>query len=148
MIKEIYTIGFTKKTAQTFFELLKEKQIEIVLDIRLNNTSQLAAFTKYPDIEYFLHEISNIAYIHDTKFSPTEETLNRYKKKEINWDQYVEEFIQTMKSREIAKYIKANYLIEKKICLLCSEVTAIQCHRSLIANEFKEIINELKVIHL
>jgi len=148
MIKEIYTIGFTKKTAQTFFELLKANQIETVLDIRLNNTSQLAAFAKFPDIEYFLREICNIVYIHDTEFSPSEETLNRYKKKQINWDQYVEEFNQTMNTRGIANYIKANYLIERKICLLCSEATAIQCHRSLIANEFKEINRGLNVIHL
>ncbi len=137
MIGLIYTIGFTQKTAQAFFQLLKEHNIDIVLDIRLNNTSQLAAFTKYPDIQYFLKEICNIEYIHDTKFSPTNSTLKKYKNGEIDWIQYVEEFIQTMNDRKIKEYIQLNYKTNKKICLLCSESTANQCHRSLIANEFK-----------
>lgn len=147
-MKEIYTIGFTKKTAQKFFGLLIDNQIEIVLDIRLNNTSQLAGFAKYPDIEYFIHKICTAMYIHDTRFSPTEDTLKKYKKEDISWDQYVREFIQTMNEREIGDYIKSNYSMNKRICLLCSEDTAIQCHRSLVANEFKEINNELKIIHL
>jgi uncharacterized protein (DUF488 family) len=147
-MREIYTIGFTKKTAKTFFETLKYNNIEVVLDIRLNNTSQLAAFAKYSDIEYFLQTICNIKYIHETKFSPTEQTLKRYKDKVISWKQYVEEFNQTMNERNINEYIKTNYLIDKRICLLCSEATANQCHRSLIANLFKIILKELKIIHL
>lgn len=138
----------SQKNCTSFFELLKENNIDTVLDIRLNNTSQLAAFAKYPDIQYFLKEICNIKYIHDTNFSPTDLTLKRYKKKEISWDQYVEEFNQTMNERKINEYIKLNYKINKKICLLCSEVTADQCHRRLVANNFNEVFNELEIIHL
>lgn len=68
----IYTIGFTKKSAKKFFGLLKENQIELLLDVRLNNTSQLAGFSKYPDIEFFLNEICQISYISDTHFAPEE----------------------------------------------------------------------------
>jgi uncharacterized protein (DUF488 family) len=148
MKREIYTIGFTQKTAQNFFELLKNNNIEVILDIRLNNTSQLAGFAKYPDIKYFLHKICDINYIHDTKFSPTEATLKRYKKREIEWSQYVEEFNQTMAIRNIHSHIQSGYMTNKKICLLCSESAADQCHRRLVANEFKEVINDLKIIHL
>jgi len=148
MINGIYTIGFTQKTAQTFFELLKKSNIDVVLDIRLNNTSQLAAFAKYPDIKYFLKEMCDIEYIHDTKFSPSESTLKRYKKKEINWNQYVEEFAKTMNERKINEYIQSKYTINKKICLLCSEATAEQCHRRLIANDFKQVFDKLEIIHL
>ncbi len=148
MIAEIYTIGFTKKSAQVFFESLKKNEIDVVLDIRLNNTSQLAAFAKSQDIEYFLRELCNIFYIHDTNFSPTDETLKSYKSKEIDWKQYVEDFKKTMADREIRDYIKKHYNIDKKICLLCTEENANQCHRSLVANEFKAMNKDLKIIDL
>lgn len=148
MSRQIYTIGFTKKTAQKFFELLNKNNGEFVLDIRLNNTSQLAGFAKYPDIKYFLHVISNIEYAHDPEFSPTEATLKKYRKKEISWQQYVEEFNKTMAQRNIREYIQSNYAINKRICLLCSESTADQCHRRLIGNEFQEVFNDLEVVHL
>jgi len=148
MTSKILTIGFTKKTAQEFFELLMVNNVEMILDIRLNNTSQLAIFAKYPDIEYFLKVICNIAYIHDTRFSPTIETLKRYKKKEITWDEYIREFNQTMKKRNIIEYIKTNYSIDKKICLLCSEEESKHCHRSLVANMFSQTFNELKITHI
>ena len=101
MIGKIYTIGFTKKTAESFFNVLKENRVELVLDIRLNNTSQLSAFAKFSDIRYFLKVIGGIEYIHDTKFSPKETTLKRYKKKDIDWSHYVTEFNDTMDERDI-----------------------------------------------
>jgi uncharacterized protein (DUF488 family) len=146
MIDKIYTIGYTKKTAETFFELLKKNNIAIVTDIRLNNTSQLAGFTKHPDIKYFLHEIAGISYNHDITFAPEKNTLLRYKKQEIDWDQYVEEFSNTMNERNITNYIKQNYKLNKKICLLCSEATATNCHRNLVADEFKKA-NTIKWWH-
>lgn len=148
MISNIYTIGFTKKTAEDFFNILQGNCVELILDIRLNNTSQLSGFTKFPDIKYFLNEIAKIKYIHDTKFSPTKSTLKGYKKKEINWIQYVTEFNYTMQERDIIKYIKGNYMIDKSICLLCSEPTANNCHRSLVAEQFSEAFGDLKIIHL
>lgn len=148
MIKEIYTIGFTKKKAEDFFKILKHNGIDVILDIRLNNTSQLAGFTKFPNIKYFLNEICNIEYIHDKDFSPAEETLKRYKKKEINWDQYVTEFNYTMQQRNIFKHIENNYIFDKSICLLCSEAIADNCHRSLVAAKFNEVLEGLKIIHL
>lgn len=150
MVNEIFTIGFTKKTAEKFFELLKSNNIDVLIDIRLNNTSQLAAFSKYPDIEYFLEKICNIKYIHDNNFAPEESTLQRYKKNEINWKEYVEEFETTMSRREISKYIKDKYLYlaNKKICLLCSEPTADKCHRGLVSKEFVKCFNYLNIINL
>jgi len=148
MMNVIYTIGFTKKTAEEFFGLLSDNKIEVVLDIRLNNTSQLSTFTKYPDIQYFLKEICNIEYIYDTNFSPTNLTLKKYKKKEIGWEEYIEEFIQTMKERKIKEYITLNYITNKKMCLLCSESRPDKCHRNLVAIEFKGVINNLEIIHL
>lgn len=146
-MNKIYTVGFTKKTAEDFFNALEENRISLVLDLRLNNTSQLAGFTKYPDIKFFLNRICKIDYIHDTMFSPTDYILSRYKKKEIDWGQYEKEFFELMRIRNINKYIPTSYSIDKTICLLCSEPTPEKCHRRLIANIFKEVLS-LEIIHL
>lgn len=148
MKNNIYTIGFTKKKAEEFFTLLKENGIGVVLDIRLNNTSQLAAFAKFPDIKYFLKEICNMEYIHDIRLSPTNEILKRYKNKEIDWEQYVLEFGNLMEERDINKYILSHYNLDKKICLLCSEASFKNCHRSLVANRFKDIFRLIDIINL
>ena len=147
MIK-VCTIGFTKKTAKQFFSILTKNNIDTVVDIRLNNSSQLAGFSKYPDIEFFLEKICNIGYKHDLHFAPKDSTLTKYKKKQISWDEYEIEFAQTMLERKITEYIKANYSSEGTICLLCSEPTPENCHRSLVANYFKEIFHEVQILHL
>ena len=147
MIK-IYTLGFTKKTAKQFFSILNENNIDTVVDVRLNNSSQLAGFSKYPDIEFFLDKICNIKYRHDLHFAPNDSTLTRYKKKQISWEEYEKEFAQTMLERKITAYIRANYTSKDSICLLCSEPTPENCHRRLVANYFKESLHEAQIIHL
>ena len=147
MIK-VCTIGFTKKTAKQFFSILTKNNIDAVVDIRLNNSSQLAGFSKYPDIEFFLEKICNTGYKHDLHFAPKDSTLTKYKKKQISWDEYEKEFAQTMMERKITEYIKANYSSEGSICLLCSEPTPENCHRRLVANYFKEIFHEVQILHL
>ena len=146
---KIFTIGFTKKNAQVFFELLKKNKVNIILDIRLNNTSQLAGFSKFPDIKYFLEEICAIDYISDVRFAPTEQILKDYKAKRISWDDYVLQFNELMSLRKINQYIKAKYGngVYENICLLCSEEKPINCHRSLVAKNFCEVLGG-EIIHL
>lgn len=140
-MNNIYTIGFTKKSAEDFFGLLQKNHIEVLIDIRLNNTSQLAGFSKYPDIKFFLDKICEIEYISDTKFAPEECILKAYKAKKITWEQYVKSFNEIMERRNIEEYIKQRYseLGNKAICLLCSEEKATNCHRSLIAQRFQKV---------
>jgi len=147
MIK-IYTIGFTKKTAKQFFSILNDNHIDIVVDVRLNNSSQLAGFSKYPDVEFFLDKICNIKYKHDLHFAPNKSTLTSYKQKQINWEQYEIEFAKAMLERNIIEYIKTNYNSDISICLLCSEPTAEKCHRRLVADYFKTVFQEVQIIHL
>lgn len=146
---KIFTIGFTKKTAQVFFELLKKNKVNIVLDIRLNNTSQLAGFSKFPDIKYFLEELCAIGYICDVKFAPTEQILKDFKAKKIEWDEYVLQFNEVMNLRKINEYIKVKYdnCAYDNICLLCSEEKPINCHRSLVAKHFSEVLGG-NIVHL
>ena len=148
---KIYTIGFTKKTAEDFFTILKKNNIRIVYDIRLNNTTQLAGFTKGRDLEYFLREILSIKYIHDTKFSPTKEILNDYKKNIIDWDTYEDRFNTLLDSRNLESYIKDE--LKNKLdgmCFLCSESTPEKCHRRLVAEYIKKVLfdENIEIIHI
>lgn len=148
-MENLYTIGFTKKSAEVFFGLLQKNQVEVLIDVRLNNTSQLAGFSKYPDIKFFLDKICGIEYISDTKFAPEEWILKDYKAKKITWEKYVIYFNEIMERRNIMEYIKLNYsiLANKRICLLCSEEKSVNCHRRLIAERFKDIYGA-KIINL
>jgi uncharacterized protein (DUF488 family) len=145
---KLYTIGFTQKNARKFFNLLRDNNVKTIVDIRLNNTSQLAAFAKGEDLKFFLTEFCNIDYIHDTTFAPTEELLKDYKNKKVSWLDYEKEFDRIMEKRNIESYIAKNYADKDSICLLCSEALPNQCHRRLVAEIFKEALENVQIIHL
>ena len=105
----IFTIGFTQKTAEKFFNLLTENKIDLLIDIRLNNTSQLAGFAKFPDIQFLLKKIGEINYIHDTLLAPTDELLKNYKNKKVSWGEYEIVFEKIMSERNIFQYIQEQY---------------------------------------
>lgn len=139
-MNKIYTIGFTKKSAENFFDLLMKNNIDTILDVRLNNTSQLAGFSKFPDIKFFLKKIGNIDYISDIRFAPEDWILKNYKSGKMTWNQYMTEYQRLMEHRNIEEYIIKQYskMINKNICLLCSEDKAENCHRLLVAKLFKK----------
>lgn len=142
----LYTIGFTKKNAQTFFSKLHKAGVIKVIDIRLNNISQLAGFTKRDDLIYFLKELCNCDYKHMPLFAPTKEILDAYKKKQIDWNQYARQFRSLISERSIETKITAEEL--NNSCLLCSEPTPEQCHRRLVAEYFKEKLGNIEIKHL
>ena len=142
----LYTIGFAKKTAKEFFTVLKHNQVKKLIDIRLNNISQLAGFTKKQDLEYFLEEICNIKYSHKPDFAPTKEILDSYKKKEIPWSVYEEKYLGLLSQRCIAQKIAPEEL--NMSCFLCSEPKTDFCHRRLLAEYFKNIYNGIAIKHL
>lgn len=143
----VFTIGFTKKSAEAFFSILKESGVRTVVDIRLKNNSQLAAFAKGEDFAYFLKEIAGIRYVHDTQLAPTEDLLGRYRRGETSWEEYEREFAEIMKERGIEECIRRKYADMDGICLLCSEPTPERCHRRLVADIFRKIF-AADVIHL
>jgi len=127
---EIYSIGFTHKSAKEFFELLKANGIERLLDVRLCNTSQLAGFTKQADLEYFLKEICGAAYEHEPLLAPSEELFRAYRKEGGSWEALAAGYLKLLKERRIEQVLsKASF--KKKTVLLCSEATPDQCHRRL-----------------
>lgn len=126
---KIYSIGFTEKSAEKFFTLLNENRIDTLIDVRLNNISQLAGFSKKNDLSYFLKELCNIDYVHLPDLAPTKEILNPYKKGDITWESYEDKFLNLMSKRNIEKIDRT---LMSDSCLLCSEHKPHHCHRRLV----------------
>jgi len=143
---KVFTIGFTKKTARRFFELLRTSGAKRVVDVRLNNVSQLAGFAKKDDLAYFLTEICGLEYIHLPVLAPTQEMLDKYKKRRGDWQTYETEFLALMKQRRIEEAIPSEVVADG--CLLCSEDKPHQCHRRLVAEYLKQHWGDLEINHL
>jgi len=142
----LFTIGFTKKTAEQFFSKLKQAQIRCLLDVRLNNTSQLAGFAKKPDLEYFLMEIGRIRYLHLPQLCPTDQILDGYKNRRLTWQEYEREFVALLKQRHVEDTISREELDHG--CLLCSEDKPDHCHRRLVAQYLSSAMGDIETIHL
>jgi len=146
MNSELYTIGFTKKSAEKFFDLLKATNTKRIVDVRLNNASQLAGFSKRNDLKFFLKEILDIDYVHLPELAPTKEILDAYKKHKGDWSVYEPAFLDLMKQREIEKRINPELISNG--CLLCSEDKPHHCHRRLVAEYLQEKWGGLSISHL
>lgn len=143
---KIFTIGFTQKSAEQFFNHLKQPGLTRVIDIRLNNVSQLAGFTKMKDLQFFLREINNLDYVHLPELAPTKEILDGYKKNGGDWKSYEKQFLSLMATRRVENLVKKD-LIDGG-CLLCSEVTPQHCHRRLVAEYFRDKWGYVEIVHL
>ena len=144
---EIYSIGFTKKSASQFFGALKAAGIERLLDVRLNNTSQLAGFAKQADLKYFLEEICGAAYEHEPLLAPTQEILDAFKKRKGDWNVYVEAYLDLIRSRRVESVLSQESF-RKKTVLLCSEATPEHCHRRLALEYLQQHWNDVVITHL
>lgn len=144
---EIYTIGFTKKTAAEFFESLKRHDIERLVDVRVNNTSQLAAFAKRDDLTYFLKELVGADYVHEPLLAPTKELLKGYRDAELDWESYEMAFLDLMADRNIEDVIPRD-LFSKRTVLLCSEPTSERCHRRLVIEYLDRTWGDVETVDL
>ena len=143
---KISTIGFTKKSARRFFELLRSSGAKRLVDVRLNNVSQLAGFAKKDDLAYFLKEICGIDYVHLPALAPTQEMLDEYKKQSGDWGAYEKRFLELMRQRRIEETIPRDSIADG--CLLCSEDTPHHCHRRLVAEYLKQKWGDVEIKHL
>lgn len=143
---KLFTIGFTKKCAESFFSLLQKSGAKRVVDVRLNNVSQLAGFTKRDDLKYFLDQICGMEYRHLPLLAPTAEMLQAYKKKKGDWGAYEREFCALLAARQIEGAVSKELLADA--CLLCSEPTAEHCHRRLVAEYLREKWGDVQIVHL
>jgi uncharacterized protein (DUF488 family) len=144
---EIFTIGFTKKNAEQFFGTLSRTGIMRLIDVRLNNSSQLAGFTKRDDLPYFLRELCGAAYVHERLLAPTRELLDSYRKHGAAWESYERDFLGLMAQRRVEERLDPALLAERSV-LLCSEPTAERCHRRLVAEYLQQHWRDLSITHL
>lgn len=142
----LYTIGFTKKSARRFFELLKNSGAKRIVDVRLNNVSQLAGFAKKDDLKFFLEEICTMEFVHLPQLAPTQDILNEYKKHTRDWSAYEQRFLSLMKERRIEENISKEMISDG--CLLCSEDKPHHCHRRLVAEYLSRHWGDIQITHL
>lgn len=143
---KIYTIGFTKTSAEEFFAKLIKASVRKIIDVRLNNSSQLAGFAKKNDLKYFLQIIGNIDYIHMSQLAPSKEILAEFKKNKGDWHTYEIKFLTLMEERQIENFVRPEEL--DGACLLCSEHLPKHCHRRLVAEYLKNKWGNVEIEHL
>lgn len=142
----IFTIGFTKKSAETFFTSLKNARVRRLVDVRLKNVSQLAGFAKKDDLRYFVKSICKINYVHVPDLAPTADILDAYQKHKGDWAVYERQFLDLMSKRRIEE--KTSNEILDGDCLLCSEDKPQHCHRRLVAEYLKKKWGDVDIEHI
>jgi uncharacterized protein (DUF488 family) len=142
---KIFTIGFSQKSAEQFFNLLVENKVRKLIDIRLNNKSQLAGFANAKHLPYFL-ELHDIEYDNKPELAPSKELLNGYKDRSISWEEYIKVYNKLLIDRDVLTNISIKEL--DNVVLLCSEPTAEQCHRRLLAEYLAKHLDNITIKHL
>ncbi len=144
---KLFTIGFTRKSAETFFTGLKNARVKRLIDVRLNNVSQLAGFTKKNDLRYFTKAICDIDYVHLPELAPTADILNAYKKaKNGDWQLYERQFLDLIRARQVENTTPRELLDGG--CLLCSEEKPNHCHRRLVAEYLRDKWGDVDIEHI
>ena len=142
----IFTIGFTKKSAEGFFNTIKQSGAKHLVDVRLNTTSQLAGFAKQEDLKFFLKNLCGIDYAHRPELAPTKEMLDGYRKEHKDWQKYEDQFLGLMSDRKIENSLKQEDIAYG--CLLCSEDEPHHCHRRLVAEYLDGKWGNISISHL
>jgi uncharacterized protein (DUF488 family) len=143
---KIFTIGFTKKSAREFFGKLRRPGLVRLIDVRLNNVSQLAGFSKRDDLAFFSESILSIPYVHLPELAPTQEMLDQYKKVRGDWAEYERRFLSLMAERKVEETV-AREVVDGG-CLLCSEPTPEHCHRRLVAEYLSDKWGGVEIEHI
>ena len=143
---KVFTIGFTKKSAREFFGKLRRPGLARLLDVRLNNVSQLAGFSKRDDLLYFCEAILSIQYLHLPELAPTQAMLDEFKKNHGEWPDYEAKFLSLMVERKVEDTL-AREVIDGG-CLLCSEPTPEKCHRRLVAEYLRSKWGDVEIEHI
>ena len=146
MNTQLFTIGFAQTSARDFFTALRNSGTKKLFDVRLNNTSQLAGFTKKDDLNFFLREVCDIEYIHLPEMAPTQEMLDVYKKHKGSWEVYEQEYNALIARRSIEKVVTPEMVNQG--CLLCSEKKPHHCHRRLVAEYLQKHWGNVQTNHI
>jgi len=144
---KLHTIGFTQRSAEDFFETLKRAGIDRLIDVRLNNMSQLAGYSKKDDLRYFLRSIGGIDYHHELSLAPTKEMLDTYRAGKIGWSDYEPQFRALLRERKVEGKLNRDLFAGTPV-LLCSEFEAEHCHRRIVAEYLAKKWGGIEIVHL
>lgn len=140
---KLYTIGFTGKTAESFFTKLRNAGVKKVIDVRLWPNTQLAGFSKSKDLAFFLRVLLKTGYEHRIDLAPTAELLKNYKDGKISWVEYEKTYPALLNARHIQLTPDMD-----GACFLCAEDKPHQCHRRLLVEYLATQANDVEIIHL
>ena len=143
---KIYTIGFTKKSAEEFFGAIRRAGVKRIVDVRLNNVSQLAGFAKRDDLRFLLSAVADIDYMHMLELAPEKEVLKDYQNGRISWSKYEKAYVSLLSERNVAE--GAILDIREGDCLLCSEETPEKCHRRLASEFLAQHQSGIEIVHI
>ena len=144
---EVYTIGFTRHSAAAFFGTLRQVGVRRLLDVRLNNTSQLAGFAKRDDLQFFLRELCGAEYVHEPLLAPSADLLKAYRQRQLSWEEYARAYLGLLAERQVASLLHPATLAGPTV-LLCSEPTAAHCHRRLAMEHLASAWGGIMPVHL
>jgi uncharacterized protein (DUF488 family) len=145
---DLHTIGFTKRSAEDFFETLRGARIERVLDIRLQNTSQLAGFTKKEDLPYLLDRLIGAEYAHEPLLAPEEQAFRAYRSGELDWAGFRNQYRAALRKRKVSTGIDWAAMLRERTVLLCSEPDPGSCHRSILVDHLRRTGHQIEAVHL
>ena len=148
---KLYTIGFTKKSAQTFFdELLGSIEARRVVDVRLRPSSQLAGFAKVSksggDLEFLLERLCGMDYVHVPALAPSPDLFKAVRAGDIGWEEYAERYVELLAERRVESTLDPAVIADS--VLLCSEASPERCHRRLAAEYLQRRWGDIEVVHL
>jgi uncharacterized protein (DUF488 family) len=142
---QLYTIGFTRKSAEVFFSTLRGAGVRRLVDIRLRNSSQMAGFTKRDDLDFFVRTILGADYLHLPLLAPSVDILEAYME-DRDWPRYERDFQTLLRERQLGAVLSpADF---QGACLMCSEPTADKCHRRLVAEHLRDVWGDVDIRHL
>lgn len=147
MTIQLHTIGFTQTTAEHFFDRLRDARIERLIDVRLNNVSQLAGFAKRDDLAFFLQAILGADYVHELLLAPEEETLKAVRGGKVSWTDYENAYLAVLRKRRVEKKLD-RALFDRRVVLLCSEASPEHCHRRIAAEYLRDHWGGIAITHL
>jgi len=143
---QLFTIGFTGKSAEDFFGKIKQANVKKIIDTRLWATSQLAAFARKKDLPFFLKQLCDVAYEYSEICAPTQDILKAYKEEKITWAEYECEYKALINTRDLEEHFRPQDM--EGACLLCACKDESKCHRRLLAEFFQEKWPNVQVTHL
>ena len=126
---------------------MKDAGIERLLDVRLNNASQLAGFARRADLQFFLKELCGAEYLQEPRLAPTREILDAYRKGSGGWPAYERDFLKLLRERRVEEELNPD-LFDVPTVLLCSEAGPEHCHRRLVLEYLNRAWGGIRAVHL